>query len=350
MPRIWIGYESARLDGYLVDRKIELPLPPDELAKRLAEARREAKFETGLEAVEPYIADYEGFFPGMEFGTWTRPENLNFLAMKMDLLDEKEKEAVKAYLSENNTEDAIEAFNVCMHANEIDYREYEWGEYKRDRTQGQAWRDSRSKEYRYGYEIVHDNQALHALLDPLSEKYDLCLAEVFSGNEAYEKYGRMHADIYDVILLKNGYMSCDFDDTLYSLKSCGPALTEEWLREVHAKRLWRDLEDVLVDDRDRLVSGWSAPGLGDYPAGTHREDIWRDFEEKLGASVGNLMHLDSGKPPCRDYSAVQVPARLGRLERDLGTHMYGTRILPEILQPVRNDGGERDPGARPQLG
>lgn len=56
-----------------------------------------------------------------------------------------------------------------------------------------------------------------------------------------------------------------------------------------AKRIWRDLEDVTVDDDECIDTPLLISELGWYPKGTFREDIWHDIEERTGISVAYLM-------------------------------------------------------------
>lgn len=56
-------------------------------------------------------------------------------------------------------------------------------------------------------------------------------------------------------------------------------LGQDELREA-----WTQLGDVLVDDDGRLLSDWR-----DYPAGTDREEVWRDFDVAYEDGVAALM-------------------------------------------------------------
>lgn len=49
--------------------------------------------------------------------------------------------------------------------------------------------------------------------------------------------------------------------------------------------LWAELEDVIVDENECIVSNWRG-----FEAGTHREDIWHWLEEKFGVSIGEIMN------------------------------------------------------------
>ena len=48
------------------------------------------------------------------------------------------------------------------------------------------------------------------------------------------------------------------------------------------ERLWEALEDVLVDEDEKITRKW-----GCFEKGTHREEIWHWFEETFGISVGD---------------------------------------------------------------
>lgn len=59
-----------------------------------------------------------------------------------------------------------------------------------------------------------------------------------------------------------------------------------------AKKAWRALGEIPIDDNERIVGNLSSyrSGLMDwYESGTHREDIWHDIEEQTGVSVAYLM-------------------------------------------------------------
>ena len=58
-----------------------------------------------------------------------------------------------------------------------------------------------------------------------------------------------------------------------------------------AKRIWKELEDVLVeDDGDTLDADVEIPVLGWYFAHENdRLEIWHDIEERTGISVAYLM-------------------------------------------------------------
>ena len=72
-----------------------------------------------------------------------------------------------------------------------------------------------------------------------------------------------------------------------ALEPCDRASIKEELYEYqHIWDLWTQFGDVPMDpESECLESPWH-----EFPAGTHREDIWHWFEEHFGLSVaGNLM-------------------------------------------------------------
>lgn len=61
-------------------------------------------------------------------------------------------------------------------------------------------------------------------------------------------------------------------------------------RIAQARELWEELGDVCVDDGGNIDEQWNG-----YPAGTNREEIWHDFEDKFGGdgvTVAKLMGLE----------------------------------------------------------
>lgn len=64
--------------------------------------------------------------------------------------------------------------------------------------------------------------------------------------------------------------------------------TEGKVRE--AKKIWERLGETPVDDNECIERYIYVPSSSSYyAAGTHREEIWHDIEEKYGVSVAYLM-------------------------------------------------------------
>lgn len=58
------------------------------------------------------------------------------------------------------------------------------------------------------------------------------------------------------------------------------------------RRLWGNLEDVIIDEDERLIDRWGDRVHG-FDKGTHREEIWHWFEETFCISVADdLMYAD----------------------------------------------------------
>ena len=57
------------------------------------------------------------------------------------------------------------------------------------------------------------------------------------------------------------------------------------LSDYEIEQLWQELEDVLVDENDCLCDDWR-----EWNKGTHREEIWKWFDEHHSRGVGWLMN------------------------------------------------------------
>ena len=55
------------------------------------------------------------------------------------------------------------------------------------------------------------------------------------------------------------------------------------------EELWGILGDIPVNDNDEIMERFM-----DFPAGTHKEDVWHWFDEKHSKGVYVLMHLGEG--------------------------------------------------------
>ncbi len=72
---------------------------------------------------------------------------------------------------------------------------------------------------------------------------------------------------------------------------------------VEVTRLWEELGEIPINDDGEILSRFI-----DFPPGTHREEIWRWFEEELGVSVVDLMKLDSTESSTRPASDKSSPS------------------------------------------
>lgn len=124
---------------------------------------------------------------------------------------------------------------------------------------------------------------------------------------------KQQARVYHMAISIPGYLGCDlaggdweyvyakiltplFEDYPYGLRICYLPKT--------VKTLWEEFGDVSMDpDTECIESTWHG-----FPAGTHREEIWKWFEETFHVSVAeDLMGLDSNPDaelypeyPCRE--------------------------------------------------
>ena len=55
--------------------------------------------------------------------------------------------------------------------------------------------------------------------------------------------------------------------------------------DAELETLWDELEDVTISEDECILSSWR-----DFPAGTHREEIWYWFDEHHSKGVGWLMN------------------------------------------------------------
>lgn len=77
-----------------------------------------------------------------------------------------------------------------------------------------------------------------------------------------------------------------------------------------AKSLWAELGDVCIDENERIDTEWRG-----YPAGTHREDIWHNLEEKFekdGVTVAKLMGIEPWEKAADEHGHMpDTPAHEG---------------------------------------
>ena len=65
-----------------------------------------------------------------------------------------------------------------------------------------------------------------------------------------------------------------------------PNKLAEWTRHSVVRELWAEFGDVPMDPETECIDEeWHG-----FPAGTHREEIWRWFEETFNICVANLMY------------------------------------------------------------
>lgn len=77
------------------------------------------------------------------------------------------------------------------------------------------------------------------------------------------------------------------------------------LSQAELEEAWESLGDVAIDDDDRITAEWR-----DFPAGTDRFDIFRDFDELYEGGVHTLMfaddRVDRGNPTLSQTLARQT--------------------------------------------
>ena len=78
------------------------------------------------------------------------------------------------------------------------------------------------------------------------------------------------------------------DDDLFYIVNRGLNDSYEFQRAEYIKDLWLEFGDVPMDpDTECIEQEWN-----EFPAGTHREEVWTWFEETYGISVAeDLMGL-----------------------------------------------------------
>lgn len=78
------------------------------------------------------------------------------------------------------------------------------------------------------------------------------------------------------------------EDDLFCIVGRGLNDSYEYQRAEYIKDLWLEFGDVPMDpDTECIEEKWN-----EFPAGTHREEIWTWFEETYGVSVAkDLMGL-----------------------------------------------------------
>ncbi|MCM1102024.1 MAG: hypothetical protein NC398_11640 [Acetatifactor muris] len=77
-------------------------------------------------------------------------------------------------------------------------------------------------------------------------------------------------------------------------EECQAAIVEKYsaskkFSDEQLEKLWRILGDIPVNDNDEIMERFI-----DFPAGTHKEDVWHWFDEKHSKGVYVLMHIGEG--------------------------------------------------------
>lgn len=114
-----------------------------------------------------------------------------------------------------------------------------------------------------------------------------CLEDLIWTNKDFQNVIEFGDDAYinifpDFAEKAEGLIAAERDGKLAELASSE--------RVALAKELWAELGDVCIDDNERIDAEWR-----EYPAGTPREEIWLDFEEKFGkdgVTVARLMGIE----------------------------------------------------------
>ena len=114
-----------------------------------------------------------------------------------------------------------------------------------------------------------------------------CLEDLIWTNKDFQNVIEFGDDAYinifpDFAEKAEGLIAAERDGKLAGLASSE--------RVALARELWAELGDVCIDDNERIDAEWR-----EYPAGTPREEIWLDFEEKFGqdgVTVAKLMGIE----------------------------------------------------------
>ena len=77
-------------------------------------------------------------------------------------------------------------------------------------------------------------------------------------------------------------------------EECQAAIVEKYsaskkFNDEQLEKLWGILGDIPVNDNDEIMERFI-----DFPAGTHKEDVWHWFDEKHSKGVYVLMHIGEG--------------------------------------------------------
>lgn len=120
------------------------------------------------------------------------------------------------------------------------------------------------------------------------------LVDIVSGNSFEELYGdgKHEGLFYQLYETSEGYRigsgTLDPDAPREEVREW-----EHRCRRRQAKNLWMEFGDVPMNpETEEIEEKWQ-----DFPAGTHREDIWHWFEEKFNLSVAeDLMGCEAEMP------------------------------------------------------
>ena len=184
---VCIGNRGYYAQNELHDAWLTLPKTEEEIGDFLKEHQlRDAKHE------EIYISDYNGWPFDMNklFGENAMLSDLNLLATQLQDMDDRDVDAVNAWIKSMYTpKDIIQFMNLIEQAEDIQYFEYAYD--------NAMW----SNEEKFGWEMLDNNPEVKDFLDEHS------LMNCFD----VEHYG--HEKSYDIYLDEDGYLDMYNDST-----------------------------------------------------------------------------------------------------------------------------------------
>lgn len=142
---IFVNTYGNLAEGRIDDLELELPMDPEALYARMAEALdiREGNDEVYVSYCDgPEFVDPNGF---------TDPGDLNILAALLHAHPEADLTAVAAYLDGADVKDPLRVANAVLQADEIPFERWDEGTFREweDPTDAQLWRA-------YGSKLVHE--------------------------------------------------------------------------------------------------------------------------------------------------------------------------------------------------
>lgn len=176
--------------------------------------------------------------------------------------------------------------------------------------------------------------------DDLSREWRRFELRFPAGPEKYELYAlldRLNLSRYELALIvmglrvRHGFKLSDFG-TEVSADPFELAPLSVWMetlkgRDAELERLWAEFGDVPMNPETECMD---APFLG-FPAGTHREEIWRWFDERHSRGVTYL--LGQQRQQCKCFVVVDSSYDVG-----LSTYAFWSREAAE--QSVRESMAE----------
>lgn len=96
-------------------------------------------------------------------------------------------------------------------------------------------------------------------------------------------------------------------------------------RDAALESLWHEFEDIPMNPETECMD---APFL-DFPAGTHREDIWHWFDERHSKGVAYLMYRTENTPR-RCYTVIDT-------SYDVGINIYSFWRREDAERSIKDD-------------